>query len=155
MDTKRDENNRKIGYQVRSLERAIHRRHCQSSTKSYVDRVTGTRGWVIGYLYDNRDKDIFQRDIEKTFGIRRSSVTSLLQLLEQNGLIIRTPVKQDARLKKITLTDEALRLHDMISQDIDDIEEKMVQGLSDEEITAFISTIEKLFFNRINKFTVA
>lgn len=129
---------------MRSLERAIHRRHCRSLTKSYVDRVTGTRGWVIGYLYDNRDKDIFQRDIEKTFGIRRSSVTSLLQLLEQNGLIIRTPVKQDARLKKITLTDEALRLHDMISQDIDDIEEQMVQGLSDEEITAFISTIEKL-----------
>ena len=139
-----------LGYQIKSLERMIYHRHTLSATRSYVDSLTGTHGWVIRYLYENKDNDIFQRDIEKTFGVRRSTVTSMLQIMEKNGLIIRGSVPYDSRLKKITPTEKALELHRRISDEIDAIEAELSAGLSEEEISAFISTIEKIKKN-LNK----
>ncbi len=133
-----------IGYQIKSLERMIHHRHNLSATKKYVDSLTGTHGWVIRYLYDNQSSDIFQKDIEKTFGIRRSSVTAMLQTMEKNGLITRLPVAYDARLKKIMPTEKALELHRMIAAEIDSVEEEVAAGLSDEEIENLLSTLEKI-----------
>ena len=128
----------------------IYHRHTLSATRSYVDSLTGTHGWVIRYLYENKDNDIFQRDIEKTFGVRRSTVTSMLQIMEKNGLITRGSVPYDSRLKKITPTEKALELHRRISDEIDAIEAELSAGLSEEEISAFISTIEKIKKN-LNK----
>ena len=139
-----------LGYQIKSLERMIYHRHTLSATRSYVDSLTGTHGWVIRYLYENKDNDIFQRDIEKTFGVRRSTVTSMLQIMEKNGLITRGSVPYDSRLKKITPTEKALELHRRISDEIDAIESELSAGLSEEEISAFISTIEKIKKN-LNK----
>ena len=139
-----------LGYQIKSLERMIYHRHTLSATRSYVDSLTGTHGWVIRYLYENKDNDIFQRDIEKTFGVRRSTVTSMLQIMEKNGLITRGSVPYDSRLKKITPTEKALELHRRISDEIDAIEAELSAGLSEEEISAFISTIEKIKKN-LNK----
>ncbi|MBQ2816201.1 MAG: MarR family transcriptional regulator [Clostridia bacterium] len=139
-----------LGYQIKSLERMIYHRHTLSATRSYVDSLTGTHGWVIRYLYENKDNDIFQRDIEKTFGVRRSTITSMLQIMEKNGLITRGSVPYDSRLKKITPTEKALELHRRISDEIDAIEAELSAGLSEEEISAFISTIEKIKKN-LNK----
>lgn len=122
----------------------IYHRHTLSATRSYVDSLTGTHGWVIRYLYENRNNDIFQRDIEKTFGVRRSTVTSMLQIMEKNGLITRGSVPYDSRLKKITPTEKALELHRQISSEIDAIEAELSAGLSEEEIASFIATIEKI-----------
>ena len=135
---------RRIGHHIKSLDRIMHHRANRSATKNYIDSVTGTHGWVIRYLYDNREKNIFQKDIEKTFGIRRSTVTAMLKTMEKNGLIIRTSVENDARLKKITPTDKALDLHYKISCEIDALEEQMTKGISDEEIENFILTLEKI-----------
>lgn len=144
------ENKNALGYQIKSLERMIYHRHTLSATRSYVDSLTGTHGWVIRYLYENKDNDIFQRDIEKTFGVRRSTITSMLQIMEKNGLITRGSVPYDNRLKKITPTEKALELHRRISDEIDAIEAELSAGLSEEEISAFISTIEKIKKN-LNK----
>ena len=133
-----------LGYHIKSLERMIYHRHTLSATRSYVDSLTGTHGWVIRYLYENRDNDIFQRDIEKTFGVRRSTVTSMLQIMEKNGLITRGSVPYDSRLKKITPTEKSLELHRQISSEIDAIEAELSAGLSEEEIASFIATIEKI-----------
>ena len=122
----------------------IYHRHTLSATRIYVDSLTGTHGWVIRYLYKNRDNDIFQRDIEKTFGVRRSTITSMLQIMEKNGLITRGSVPYDSRLKKITPTEKALELHRQISSEIDTIEAELSAGLSEEEIACFIATIEKI-----------
>ena len=138
-----DKNNA-LGYHIKSLERMIYHRHTLSATRSYVDSLTGTHGWVIRYLYENKDNDIFQRDIEKTFGVRRSTVTSMLQIMEKNGLITRGSVPYDSRLKKITPTEKALELHRQISSEIDAIEAELSAGLSEEEIACFIATVEKI-----------
>lgn len=42
----------------------------------------GVRGWAIDYFYENRDRDIYQRDFEEKFQIRRSTASNILKLME-------------------------------------------------------------------------
>lgn len=107
--------------------------------------VTHMHGWMIGYLYDkSREHDIFQRDIENDFNIRRSTVTGMLKLMEKNGMITRTSVPYDARLKKIELTPCAIQMHEQIRKNLEIIEKQLRKNLSDEEIEQFLATANKI-----------
>ena len=58
--------------------------------------------------------DVYQKDIEEEFRIRKSTVTGILKLLEKNGFIRRESVPQDARLKRIVPTARAESLRPQI-----------------------------------------
>ena len=95
-------------------------------------------------MYENRGRDVFQRDIEKAFSISRSTVTVTLQLMEKNGLICRESVAQDARLKRIVLTQKAVDLHRQIEEDISGFEEMLAQGIPDEDQETFLRVAQKM-----------
>ena len=134
--------NRKIGKKVKCLSNLLKRRFDSSEVLNRSRSMTGMHGWVIVYLYENRDHDVFQRDVENTFEIRRPTATGILQLMEKNGLIEKSPVSYDQRLKKLTLTPEAIRIHEAVIAEMRAIEEQLCQGLSEEEINAFLRTLD-------------
>lgn len=138
------DHNQTIGLEIKTLSNLIKRYVDNSATKKYVDKLTGTHSWIIGYLYDNRDKDIFQRDLETEFSIRRSTATGILQLMEKNKLVIKSPVDYDARLKKITLTPKAIEIREIIAEDIKRIEAQLSKGLTEEEISVFFTVVSKI-----------
>lgn len=143
------DHNQPIGLEIRSLSNLLKRYVDNSATKKYVDKLTGTHSWIIGYLFENREKDIFQRDLETEFSIRRSTATGILQLMEKNKLIIKSPVDYDARLKKITLTPRAIEIQQIIAEDIKRIEAQLSKGLTEEEISVFFTVVSKIK-NNIN-----
>ena len=71
---------------------------------------------------------MFQRDLQAHFSVRRSTVTGLLQLMEKKGLITRSSVAQDARLKKIQLTPRAIQHHERIVASIQSVENRISQA---------------------------
>ena len=91
-----------------------------------------------------KDKDIFQKDLEKHFDLKRSSISLMLNNMEKNDLIQRVPVAEDARLKKIILTEKALLLNKNISNAIDSIENKLSDSLTLEEINTFYKVLDKI-----------
>ena len=107
-------------------------------------------GWAINYFYENRDRDIFQKDFEEKFLIRRSTASNMLKLMEKDGYIKRVSVENDARLKKIVLTDKAIKTHTAICRDIAAREKRLRKGLTDEELEAFFRIVEKLKKNMEN-----
>lgn len=133
-----------IGYEIKTLSNLIKRRFDHSKVISDVDRLTGMHGWIIGYLCRNRDRDIYQRDLEEQFSIRRSTVTGILQLMEKNGLIVREPVDYDARLKKLVLTSKAIAKNEEITREIEKIEADLAYGLTEKEIDTFLILINKM-----------
>lgn len=137
---------RHISFEIRNLEHLIKRRVMNNGVHP-KNKPSHYHGWIIGYLYANRDRDVYQRDLEEKLNIRRSSVSSLLSGMEQNGLIRRENVSHDARLKKIVLTDEAINQHEMIKNDINETESVIRENLSDEEIDAFFATLDKIRYN--------
>lgn len=138
------ENERHIGIVIRCLNHRIGRAVSAAAAKEFGDSATGVHGWVIAYLYDNRDRDVFQKDLESRFSVRRSTMTSILKLMEKKGLIVKEPVDHDARLKKLILTPEAMKIQERMKLQIEEIETRMRSCLTDEEYETFFGTVEKL-----------
>ena len=141
---------RDIGFEIRTLSNLI-RRDVERNISNMDPKPNGRiHGWAINYFYENRDRDIFQKDFEEKFSIRRSTASNMLKLMEKDGYIKRISVENDARLKKIVLTDKAVIIHKEICRDIAAREEKLRRGLSNEELAAFFRVTEKLKRNMEN-----
>lgn len=114
--------------------------------KSGLTPITGTQAFIIDYLFaaEQHGADIFQRDIERQFGIGRSATSGMLQLMEKNGMITRTGVPQDARLKKITLTDPYRQMQKIVTAQMDEKERVLSEALTPEELEAFWGIFDKL-----------
>ena len=115
-----------------------------SASNAGIDNVTLMHGWIIGYLYEHRDTDVFQKDLEAEFAISRSTVTNILQLMERKGYIERMSVQTDARLKKIILTPKGLEINNIIRDTIIEYENSFDDILDDEERKTFLHLIRKL-----------
>ena len=139
--------NKRIGFEISHCSRLIRRYMDTNALKSYIDEVTGTHGWALRYFHQNRDRDVFQKDFEKEFDIRRSTASNILSLMEKNGLIERKSVPYDARLKKIVLTEKALELHQRVDEAFSKMEEDISEGLTEEETDALLKIIEKINSN--------
>ena len=137
---------RLIGFEIRTVNNLI-KRYVQNQKLPELDASTGVHGWALRFFYENRHRDVFQRDFEERFSIRRSTATNMLKLMEKNGLIKRESVDYDARLKKIMLTDKAIEIHKRILKNIDGCEKTISQGISREELNIFFSVVDKIKAN--------
>jgi len=117
-----------------ALAREVRRHHEQFG-------ITSSQGFLLGYLVRRQiagDVPIFARDVERYFGVRHSSVSGVLQRMEQKGLIQLVPDSADRRCKRIVLTDAALDLREQIEKQIRLTEEKIFGGMTQEEIATFV-----------------
>lgn len=133
-----------VGFELRTLSNLIKRHIDNLPSIKSVESVTGIHSWLIGYLYNHQDKDIYQKDIEDQFSIRRSTATAILQRMEKNGLIVRLPVEHDARLKKVQLTSKAIEIQRKIELEIAEFEKQLIEGISEEEIAYFYEITSKM-----------
>ena len=78
-----------IGFIVRSLDNMMMRNAVGDEKSEKKGMMPVMQGWIIGYLYDHKEEEIFQRDIEAEFYIARSTVTCLVKQMEQKGYIAR------------------------------------------------------------------
>lgn len=95
------------------------------------------------------NQDIFQRDLETRFNLRRSTVSSLLDALERKDLIKRVSVKHDARLKKLVLTEKGRTFGTEIYDGFSRMEQIMLSGLSDEEQEELLHLLHRIEDNMI------
>ena len=111
--------------------------------------LTGLRGMALGYIAacQQRGEPVYQRDLENRFHINRSSVTAMLQGLEQSGFITREVVAKDARLKSLVPTEKGRQCAAAIHQCISDFEHDLQNGVSAQELEAIQGTLHKLIEN--------
>lgn len=100
---------------------------------------------MLGHLYfeSRQGEKVFQRDLERIFQIRKSSVTSVIQILERSGLIRRIGVPGDARQKELVLTERGIAVQETVIERLD-----MLEGLANEALTP---DERRLWFSCIRK----
>ncbi len=133
---------RPIGFEIIALSNQIKRQGPESSVGE--ENVTAMQSRIIGYLMRNSTQDVFQKDIESVFNIRRSTASGILRLMEENCLLQKVPVNYDARLKKLVLTPKAIRIGKKIRREIDDLENRLIKELTPEEVNTFYYLINKI-----------
>ena len=109
-----------------------------------LDAAAGTNGWVLGYLSEHENEDVYQRDLEKELGICRSGVSKIVAALEKEGLIERSRVASDDRLKKIVLTERGRTYTGQIREDCRRLEEMLTSGFTDEESAQLQAYLQKM-----------
>ena len=135
-----------IGFQVKMLSKLIKKRVDGTIGDGGV-LLTGMQRWLVHYLFVHPDEELFQKDIEKKFGMGRSSATELLQSLEEAGMITRTPLERDARLKKISLTDAAIAQQKRVERVLLDVEKRLVKGFTPQESKELRVLLERCIRN--------
>ena len=133
-----------IPAQLHRVDNLIFRRLNQFSRANGVEQTTPMHGWIIEYLYRHRDAAVFQRDIEREFSITRSTVTNILQLMERKGYIERQSVPQDARLKRLVLTEKGACIHEKTMQSLHQTDEFVESLLTPEENAELLRLLNKL-----------
>lgn len=138
-------NKKHTGDILRTLSNLI-KRHINNTSSDA--EITGAQGRVLHFIMaQSQHTDVFQKDIEEEFNLRRSSATVLLQLIEKNGLITRESVPYDARLKKITVTKKGEKIKEKVIKDIEDLEKKLTQNISQEDLEIFFKVTKQMIKN--------
>ena len=134
-----------IPAQMRRVNNLIFRKINQFHRENEVEDVTPMHEWILSYLFWHRDEPVYQRDIEREFSITRSTVTNILQLMERKGYIKRQSVPQDARLKRLVLTEEGALLHEKTMHSLHQTDEYVAGLLTEEENTELLRLLNKLY----------
>ena len=139
------EKEKAIGYEIHTLDNMIGRMISNSRSRlTPQGDLTAMQCWIIGFLYDRMDQDVFQKDIEAEFHIARSTSSGILSLMEKKGYILRQPHPSDARLKHLVLTSKGIALQKSIIESIHDTEEKLARDISDEDLKVFYRVLEQI-----------
>lgn len=143
--------------QIREFGQLMHRKsrynvelnEVISETHSDITELPMMQKHVLYYIIQSSTcKEVYQRDIERYFYIRRSTASTILKALEKRGLIERHPSQTDGRLKKITVSEDVqeafLKVYREIEVKMSELEDKITKNISDDDITHFLATLNKM-----------
>ena len=109
--------------------------------------LTCIQGIVLHYIIvENVQRDIFPKDLEEFLGIKGSSVTSLINNLEQ-GYLRRESLESDGRYKKLVLTEKTKEMQEDIVRRVFDYMHSMFVGIPEEHLKIFESVILQMAKN--------
>ncbi|MBQ7548316.1 MAG: MarR family transcriptional regulator [Clostridia bacterium] len=134
-----------ISLELKSLNRGIHRYlenlRCE---KENLRTLSVTNCMIIGFLARNQGREIYQKDIEKKFGITRSTASKVIKLMEEKQLVRRQKVPGDARLRKLELTEKSLLISEVMAADAEKTEDQLLSGFSEDEKNTLAEYLERM-----------
>ena len=114
---------------------------------SFRGQYSGTEGKALHFILAHDDSELFQKDLEEEFGLRPPSASALVKKLERDGLISRVPVSYDGRLKKIVPSEKARQNREKVLHDVQDLEDRLLQGISKQEQAQWLEITKKMIEN--------
>lgn len=114
-------------------------------SKAGVDAFNGAQGRILYVLW--QEDNIPIAELSKKTGLAKTTLTSMLDRMEESGLLLRIFDKTDRRQIRIALTEQARSLsgkYDKVSQEMNEI---YYAGFSDDEIIAFENTLRRILKN--------
>lgn len=135
-----------ISLEIHSLIKRV-RRYLSLTMPQNARVATGGNAYIIMFLAHHTNRDIVQRDIEERFSISPSTASRVLALMEKKGLIERRAVADDARVKKIVLTDMANDIVLDLARNAQNMRDKLFAGFTDRELEDLTGYIHRLQAN--------
>ena len=139
-----------VGYEIKTLENLITRKILAIAKEEGYPALTTVQIRIMRYLFLNKDKEIYQKDIEKNFVVRRSTASGIIDTMVKNGMIVREDSTLDLSVIRIILTDKYLNQMELLENLIDKFQADLTDGISDVELNTFFSVIDKMKKN-LNK----
>lgn len=136
-----------MGRMIHILSHQMKRNTCVEEMPYNSELTTMQKHVLKHILLETLHREIYQKDIEEEFQIRKSTVTGILKLMEKNGFIYRESVRKDARLKRIIPTKKAEVLRPDILAQIQRKEAALVEGIDPRDVTVCKRVMCQMFQN--------
>lgn len=136
--------NNDIGFYLRKLNNHIQKCSHSFYNRKEINECSLSNLWVIDYLTDNLDKDIYQKDIEAEFSINRATASKMLTLMEEKNFITRISCEEDGRLKKIKVLPEGEKLKSICLAIRKEMERELSFSLTKEEVETLKNILKKM-----------
>lgn len=139
-----------IGGLLRELTIAVHRNIGVELSEHELGDMKGPQSMALGYLiHASAQDEIYVKDLEKYMKVRKSTASELVSRLEKNGYVKTEKSQKDGRLKRLIVTEEGHAAHDRILQFLQEIDDRLVEGLSKEEVDTFVNLLNRLIQNML------
>ncbi len=125
----------------------LYKRKVDSDTLKYG--LTCEQGRFVIYLAEQTD-DVHLTDLANVFHVRKSSLNSMINNLERNGIVKRESCENDSRIKLIKLTDLGYEKVKLIQESFEMNEKKTKEVLTEDEVSNLNSILDKII-SEINK----
>jgi DNA-binding MarR family transcriptional regulator len=104
--------------------------------------ISVEEGHLLSYLRSYAPCAIFE--IHRVFGWKRSTLTSILDRLEERGHVVREVHPGDRRSFLVRLTKRGARLAERVQQPVAALEECIRRAISDEDLAGFQRVMEAI-----------
>lgn len=139
--------NNSVLLEIKSLEKMIFRSliNCdKEKVGNFISVPTPTQMQILEYILNHQEEEIYQKDLENILNLRRATVSGVLQTMEKNNLIERVVALNDARVKKIILNPKTKELFLEKRKQMEELEEIIIDGISEKEIEEFLNVLNKI-----------
>ena len=123
------------------------KRHNPAEVMENDDLTTMQKHVLKFILLETMHRDLYQKDIEEEFQIRKPTVTGILKLMEKNGFIYRKSVARDARLKQIVPTEKAEKFRMDILMNIKETERRLTEGIPKPDLEVCLKVLRHMLLN--------
>ena len=131
-------------HEMKILNSLIVRKVIKDFKKDNSPAFSHTQAEIIKYLLCHHNEMIYQKDIEKALNLRRSTISDILKTMQKNNIIKKCEDEQDARLKQIILTKEALSKAKYFHTKMENFEKLLFKNISKSEKQSFLETLKKM-----------
>lgn len=112
---------------------------------SGIDSFNGAQGRILYVLWQNEDISISSLSAQTS--LANTTLTNMLDRMENIGLIVRKPDPKDRRNKLIALTEKVKSLQDDYTRISQQMNEIYYTGFTDAEIMQFESYLQRILSN--------
>lgn len=117
--------------------------------KAGIEEFNGAQGRILYVLWQEDGLSVVE--LAKRTGLAKTTLTSMLERMDEKGFLERVPDIKDRRILRIFLTARAQRLSDKYDQVSDEMSQIFYKDFGEEEIVAFGKSLEKILGNLVEK----
>jgi DNA-binding MarR family transcriptional regulator len=116
--------------------------------ESGVEAFNGAQGRILYVLWEHERLSI--TEIGRLTSLAKTTLTSMLDRMEDSGLIKRIPDKKNRRQIFISITDKAKGYRELYDQVSEQMNTMFYQGFTDSEISDFENKLRRIIHNLEN-----
>lgn len=139
------ERQREGGFLIAKIHQLAGRIFARKLKKYRIDEINPAQGRILFALWQNDAISI--QELAKKTSLGKSTLTSMLDRLEEAGHVTRVPSGEDRRKILIKLTDKNRALRDEYAQVSNEMTELFYAGFSGMEITQFEKNLRRILNN--------
>lgn len=136
---------KRIGKELRNTQSLITR-YIMKHMKNKEKFLSAIQIDIMLYLSKTKG-NVYQKDLEKEFNLRKSTISGILKTMEKNEIIEKIEGKEDARSKQIIWTEKGKKISKNYAEKIDKMEELLQKNITKQELNIFFKVLTQIKFN--------